>query len=862
MAPLQGKTNDLLADIGKMGLLDAPDPLRVRARAGTVSSLPVAGGPRDVDEKLWKENCMDLLKVMDICKQTYLILEHSNEAMLRVAVEVVTDRRNRRSLWWKDGWYADEGQREDFRTIIKQKLNKVIATLRGAAVTATDDGKGAEEEALAMLRAQVKELENALASSRQQQQTAEIACREQEAKAKEAWDRVAELEKAVERLREELRRASEEGARPETSGAKSDDGALDELRKAQGLIEEQKKKLSEELEKVKASLADANAIQELANKWFQNNFGNPLTSGTKKGKEMLAEVKESLASAEKQLKEMLKKAQIEGASKAKPVVVQKVEPKKAESKKEEVKQEEAKRPSVVDDKSGLLDEERRRASKLESELAALMARLKELEEMLSEERRAREAAEEGLRRASRMPAAVEAPQPQRSSTPKVKEEVKEPSKGISPELKAELEELRRIKQLYEAQCEKMSKLKEKLRSVTDERDALQETNDKLLRTLQQLKEQLKRIMEIAEKKGLGKQVQEILDESELTTTLNSPEFTCFDRLYEDAMRRMQKQRDIERMRLGLIPRERSQSPGPQVIRAAGGIIGYKGDDVKPAQGGYYMHGAYYSGYGGNYVMDDGGYGGYAGGYDFVSGGGSPYRAYEAGGYAGGGMAMGPPPVGPPCPSCSTQFTLDSKFCRNCGARRPADAGAPAPASAPVSMRPAVMSDVGREGRSPATSPGAASRHTSGGTQMVWTGQGSPNNILPRRNSSRSPPRTAEAPPTSSQSGHGGRSRRPPISLSSSASMGTLQALPEAGELPRVGTAGHDHSAGVGVPRRVVRTGLSHGGGSAGSLYSAARNRGGLSTLEQVVGKGYYPSSPPGGGAGAWTETNSRARQLV
>jgi len=108
--------------------------------------------------------------------------------------------------------------------------------------------------------------------------------------------------------------------------------------------------------------------------------------------------------------------------------------------------------------------------------------------------------------------------------------------------------------------------------LKDEKEALEKRNDKMLKMLHQLKEQLRKVSEIAEKRGCGDLVNSILEEASVTQTLESPEFTCFDRLYEDAKRRMEKQRIWEEERMGLRPR----SPNTRVffhgLPAAGGGV--------------------------------------------------------------------------------------------------------------------------------------------------------------------------------------------------------------------------------------------------------------------------------------------------
>lgn len=63
---------------------------------------------------------------------------------------------------------------------------------------------------------------------------------------------------------------------------------------------------------------------------------------------------------------------------------------------------------------------------------------------------------------------------------------------------------------------------------------------KALEMLQTMRSQVKRMTELAEQQGCGKLLKGILRESKLQDLLDSPAWTCFDRLYEDAKRRHKK----------------------------------------------------------------------------------------------------------------------------------------------------------------------------------------------------------------------------------------------------------------------------------------------------------------------------------
>jgi len=120
--------------------------------------------------------------------------------------------------------------------------------------------------------------------------------------------------------------------------------------------------------------------------------------------------------------------------------------------------------------------------------------------------------------------------------------------GPSQEHLEELEALRKIAAEHEKAQHKIKKKDSSIAVLTEDKQALEDEKMQLLRALHQVKEQLRKVQEIAEKKGYGKLVAEIMSEAKVTEMVNSPEWSCFDRLYEDALRRQKKLRDIEQAR--------------------------------------------------------------------------------------------------------------------------------------------------------------------------------------------------------------------------------------------------------------------------------------------------------------------------
>lgn len=95
-------------------------------------SSKLSQAPRNVDEKQWAANVVDLHRVLTVVQGLFLTLEHNNEALLRVGVELVTDRKVRKVLDWQDGgWYENDVQREWFRTVVQEKLAFVLKVVTG-----------------------------------------------------------------------------------------------------------------------------------------------------------------------------------------------------------------------------------------------------------------------------------------------------------------------------------------------------------------------------------------------------------------------------------------------------------------------------------------------------------------------------------------------------------------------------------------------------------------------------------------------------------------------------------------------------------------------------------------------------------
>lgn len=630
----------------------------------------------NIDEKKWRDDCVDLHRVMTVSQALYLVLEHHNEALLRVCTEIVTCRKSKKCLWWQMGWYDDDAKREWLKQLVKDKVNAAIAVAKGSAVDVQelDDVGNAEE--IERLKKKLAEAEAALQRSRQNEDMLEQKLRELREALDAANARANELEKACDALREELKRTKDEAQALKaaldeaTSQLKTGDKSnlteqMAESERRRKQAEEALKKMEEKLAEMKAQMKlheQRQAVLEAADEWFNKIFRSNLCKDLKisTGKDVhVDEASRNLESFTKKYRDLEQKAKEGG----KPVVVNRPE---KETKKDDTpaasdRSEKPLKNQGDGDSEALreLQKQLQAAEKRNQELEENNGKLKDqvdmlkdevelLKKQLDREKTARLEAEALIAKLQSM--GNQGAQP----TPQAKVTTDDGDKNdFDPALMEELKELRKMKADFEKMQGRNKALVKKNKELNEEKEEMQEQIDKLLKLLAQVKEQLRRIMEIAEKKGLGAQVKEIMDEANLTETLNSPEFTCFDRLYEDALRRQRRAREIERMKLGLDPRgpdiRRVGADGAEVLRrGANGIIGYGSD---------------YGGSGMQY-----GYGG----PQFYMDSASEYSGYSRAGSRSRSASPMPGMYGFPSRSgdrvceCGNVLFDDSVYCRKCG----------------------------------------------------------------------------------------------------------------------------------------------------------------------------------------------------
>ncbi|CAE7522076.1 unnamed protein product [Symbiodinium sp. CCMP2592] len=449
---------------------------------------------------------------MEVAKSVWLLLEHSNEAMVRVALEIALDRNYKKVLWWPDFWFSDHDKREYFKEIVRIKLAIAIANAKGSAVDLSEFQKNEEESELVIgLRKKISELEEALRQARALQEAAEARCRELEAAAAEAAQRMAAMEKSLEQLRKEVKDAYRNSLVD-----KGSDGSEEEILKLKQQLkmsEEQRVKLEEMIAQLKKQLQQASA---------SGDASAQLNAELQAARKRIEDLENRLKEAQKEIAALKKQ---KGPA-----------PAKTEGK------------TTVDGEafrrlSAELEEERRKREELEELLQKAQEEIELLKKELDSERKKAAELSAELKRL------LEQTQGKKPEVLQGVQQVTIPG-GMTDEQLAELEELR-------AKAAELEKLKAKLKKRDAQIAALQEENDKLneeqmrlLKMLKQVREQLRIVMELAEKKGLGDVIKKLFEEAGLGTTMSDPDYTCFDRLYDDALRRMDKQRRLEWYRLG------------------------------------------------------------------------------------------------------------------------------------------------------------------------------------------------------------------------------------------------------------------------------------------------------------------------
>mmetsp|Transcript_78820 Transcript_78820/g.152215 ORF Transcript_78820/g.152215 Transcript_78820/m.152215 type:complete len:710 (+) Transcript_78820:114-2243(+) len=550
----------------RTGELQEGLPGRKRVQSmGEAAADPGSG--RQVDEALWRQNCADFKDVMDAAKSVYLALEHHNEAAVRVAVEVVTDPVARKCLWWNDFWCEDDDKRDQWKNIIREKLPVVIghATNSKPIVETT---MGADPAALEALQQRAEQADTAVKAAQQQQKIAEMRCRELDEKEAQAREQVRTLNESLAQMRAELRR-SEESCTSVQQRLALQEEKLHEAEKHKAATAQ---RLAEQEKRARVAEDSCVAAEEKLKK--SEEARAVLEEKLKKGEEARAVLEEKSKAAEEKIKALQASTSSKSDEKSLHEMAGKFHAEKkrnmeleaqlqqANSANAELQQELDKARCMLDGSRDLESLQRELMARRE-ECKASLLRIGEFSKQLEDalrrvqdaETRA-EAAEELAATLARNPAEI----PPKPASPdksiqvgalmreiEMQTEELDDLRRRTKEQDAEVSELRKANAGLEREVEelraKIPRKDERIGKLQEDKAALEEERMNMLRSIHALREKLKRITEIAEKKGYGKIVSEIMTEADIPQTLEGREFRCFERLYQDALRRQRNVRD-------------------------------------------------------------------------------------------------------------------------------------------------------------------------------------------------------------------------------------------------------------------------------------------------------------------------------
>jgi predicted RNase H-like nuclease (RuvC/YqgF family) len=171
---------------------------------------------RAAELRQWKHCVCDLHRVLSVAQGMFLLLEQNNEALLRVAIEIVCDNTASAVLWWTEEWYDDEQRRTYFRQMVNGFLAKCMAAMNVEVEEDTDrmDELNAELEKAKERASLAEASRDAMERSKMNMET---MINDLQAKLKESEDREKEMKSANERLVEQLKNQAPKDDGPDES---------------------------------------------------------------------------------------------------------------------------------------------------------------------------------------------------------------------------------------------------------------------------------------------------------------------------------------------------------------------------------------------------------------------------------------------------------------------------------------------------------------------------------------------------------------------------------------------------------------------------------------------------------------------
>jgi len=504
---------------------------------------PITGN-RLSEEKQWRQNIIDLQRVMSIAHSLFLILEHNNEALLRVAVEIVCCKKAQRCVWWTEQWFADDAKREKFRGIVDHMLDNVLASQQ-FKVAMPDQDQGVDIKAYNDAMNKAERAEAMAQSFEQQKRETELMLRQAQMALVESNERTAAMEKTAEQLRMEVRRAQAQ----QPSQNKEDDVAAEvrEMQKQIKLAQLQREKIELELVEFKEKLREGEYITKAEHAKVQQQAA-AASKKLQKEQENMELAEKRLHDAEARAKEAEMRATA-ASEKAKLAASSTgVCSNEEVAKLRQALEQHAKRAEMLEKEAQGKQEEE--DEKMKQENTELRLAIQEIESRCKAAEDRATQAENKLREAQSTSADnADHDKARREAECLLREEQAEKDRRLNF---IEPEEHEKVVRRLNKAMDRVKDLESDNLKLAEEKEVLEKKNMRCLKMLHELKEQLKRVTDIAAKKGCGNMVKDILKESKVAETLESPEYTAFNRLYDDALRRQERQRQQNAARFGLV----------------------------------------------------------------------------------------------------------------------------------------------------------------------------------------------------------------------------------------------------------------------------------------------------------------------
>eukprot|EP00428_Durinskia_dybowskii_P049278 CAMPEP_0170348500 /NCGR_PEP_ID=MMETSP0116_2-20130129/75523_1 /TAXON_ID=400756 /ORGANISM="Durinskia baltica, Strain CSIRO CS-38" /LENGTH=176 /DNA_ID=CAMNT_0010602349 /DNA_START=69 /DNA_END=595 /DNA_ORIENTATION=+ len=153
-------------------------------------------------------------------KTVWLSIQHANEPVVRVALELVCSRYGKGILQWPHTWWPDEEKRKLLKGLVHSCLKDILRFLKPGAVLDDDEPPLEDEDALAAAQQRAVEWEEKYNECEQARQILEVQLANAQRESDVANAKVEELEQSVQKYREELKQLRADLAAAKASAAR------------------------------------------------------------------------------------------------------------------------------------------------------------------------------------------------------------------------------------------------------------------------------------------------------------------------------------------------------------------------------------------------------------------------------------------------------------------------------------------------------------------------------------------------------------------------------------------------------------------------------------------------------------------